>query len=484
MANPEHLEILKRGVEGWNNWREEHPDIEPDLSAADLQNMDLKGANFKLTNLRGANLEAANFSLRPKGDGTYTRAILSGSDLSHASLNFSNLTFAELIYTNLARANLDYAILRAADLRHASLVYAEVFNVDFTHAFLQETDFSHALLDSATFGNNYLAETIGLDVVEHIGPSFLGINTLYRSANKIPKRFLVGCGVPDEFITYLPSLLGAQQAIQFYSCFISYSTRDEEFARRLYSRMRDEKLRVWFAPEDVKGGEKLFEQIERAIQVHDRLLIVLSENSLRSKWVMTEIRRARKVELRENRRKLFPIRLVDYETLQAWECFDADTGEDLATEVRQYFIPDFSNWKDHDAFEKAFDRLLRDLRAEENSKPSYMTPNSLERRAVLSPRDTIREAWDEVESLIVQAGRCNGLVNEGDKYVDCSDLIRELYETGKLSEETKEKYFNLSKEHRYFTGSDLVSVDATRAINFAEQARELKQELNSLIVSN
>jgi len=33
--------------------------------------------------------------------------------------------------------------------------------------------------------------------------------------------------------------------------------------------------------------------------------------------------------------------------------------------VRQYFIPDFSDWKDHDAFETAFRRLLRDLKAEE-----------------------------------------------------------------------------------------------------------------------
>jgi hypothetical protein len=215
------------------------------------------------------------------------------------------------------------------------------------------------------FADNDLSEVKGLETVIHIAPSSIGVDTLYKSAGKIPEVFLRGCGVPDDFIAFIPSHFGIQQAIQFYSCFISYNTRDEEFARRLYSRMRDEHLRVWFAPEDVKGGEKLYEQIERAIQVHDRLLIVLSENSLRSKWVMTEIRRARKVELRENRRKLFPIRLVDYETLQAWECFDADTGEDLASEVRQYFIPDFSNWKEHDAFEKAFERLLRDLRDEE-----------------------------------------------------------------------------------------------------------------------
>jgi TIR domain len=84
--------------------------------------------------------------------------------------------------------------------------------------------------------------------------------------------------VPEIFITYLPSLTA--KAIDFYSRFISYSGRDEEFARRLHSRMREAELRVWFAPEDMKGGDKFYDQIDRAIQVHDRLLLVLSESSL------------------------------------------------------------------------------------------------------------------------------------------------------------------------------------------------------------
>jgi hypothetical protein len=58
--------------------------------------------------------------------------------------------------------------------------------------------------------------------------------------------------------------------------------------------MRREKLRVWFAPEDIQGGKKLHQQIERAIQVHDRLLLVLSESSIHSEWVITEIRNALK----------------------------------------------------------------------------------------------------------------------------------------------------------------------------------------------
>ena len=37
---------------------------------------------------------------------------------------------------------------------------------------------------------------------------------------------------------------------------------------------------------------------------------------------------------------------------------------DSAHGIREYFIPDFSNWKDHDSYQSAFDRLLNDLKAE------------------------------------------------------------------------------------------------------------------------
>lgn len=36
MANEEHIAILKQGVEVWNNWRQENPDIRPDLSTLSL----------------------------------------------------------------------------------------------------------------------------------------------------------------------------------------------------------------------------------------------------------------------------------------------------------------------------------------------------------------------------------------------------------------------------------------------------------------
>jgi len=73
---------------------------------------------------------------------------------------------------------------------------------------------------------------------------------------------------------------------------------------------------------------------------------------------------ARKREVRESKRVLFPFRLVGFERLRDWECFDGDRGKDSAREIREYFIPDFSNWKDHDSYQTAFQRLVSDLKAE------------------------------------------------------------------------------------------------------------------------
>ena len=110
----------------------------------------------------------------------------------------------------------------------------------------------------------------------------------------------------------IPSLVAMIQPIQYYSCFISSSGKDEEFAPRLVERMLGEKLRVWFAPEDLRRDEKLHEQIDRAIHLHDRLLVVLSKHSMQSDWVKLEITKARKAERDGPRRKLFPIALVPY----------------------------------------------------------------------------------------------------------------------------------------------------------------------------
>jgi hypothetical protein len=356
MGNKEQLEILKRGHDVWNKWRENNADVMVDLTWADLSYMRLEGVYLEGVNLKGADLAHANLSCTS----------FSGADFTDANLKSANLSDANLTGVNLTRANLEGANLTGSYRAPVDISFFYHSRTTLADANLFCANFDGAECEGTIFANNDLSQTKNLDRVIHRGPSEISISTLYKSAGGIPEAFLRGCGVPDEFITFLPSIIGAQQAIQFYSCFVSYSTKDDEFARRLYSRMRDENLRVWFAPEDIKGGKKMVEQLERAIQLHDRLLLVISDHSIHSEWVMTEIRKARRAEVTGKRRKLFPIRLVDFERIKEWECFDADTGKDLAVEVREYYIPDFSNWKDHDVFEASFERLLRDLKAEES----------------------------------------------------------------------------------------------------------------------
>ena len=292
---------------------------------------------------------------------------LTEADLREANFGGASLENSHFASANFSEANLNGADLRLSNLSAANLTDALVMGTKFIHTRLDGTIFVGAVMGGTVFADVDLSKVTGLDRVGHLSPSLIGLETIYKSKGNIPDDFLRGCGVPENFITQIHSLVGAVDGIQFYSCFISHSVKDKEFADRLYGRMQQAQLRVWYAPQDMQGGKKLHEQIETAIRFYDKLLIVLSEASLQSEWVMDELRKGFKAERETGKRKLFPVRLTDYESLQRWECRDSISGKDLAEEVRQYFIPDFSNWKDHDQFEAGFSRLLKDLRAEERA---------------------------------------------------------------------------------------------------------------------
>jgi uncharacterized protein YjbI with pentapeptide repeats len=335
MANDEHVAMLKRGLGTWNDWRRANPEVVPDLSAAELH---------------GANLYGADLS----------RADLVDAELPHASLRTADLSGANLSGANLGEADFYVANLSTADLGGATLRSA-----NFTGANLGGADLGRASMNFTIFGDNDLGNVKGLETVRHDGPSTIGIDTIYRSQGKIPLAFLRGAGVPENLIEYMPSLV-APAAIQFYSCFISYSTKDQEFADRLHADLQNKGVRCWFAPHDIQAGKKIHEQIDEAIRVHEKLLLILSPDSMHSEWVKTEIRKARKRERTEKKRVLFPVRLVSFEAIRDWEFFDADEGKDLAVAIREYHIPDFSNWKNHDAYSEGLRNLLRDLKAEQS----------------------------------------------------------------------------------------------------------------------
>src|SRR5260370_16418864 len=81
MANQEHLELLKQSLQDWNRWRAKHPEVQPDLSEANLGNANLGNADLSRADLNNANL--------------------SGADLSNANLSRADLSRATLVGTNL-----------------------------------------------------------------------------------------------------------------------------------------------------------------------------------------------------------------------------------------------------------------------------------------------------------------------------------------------------------------------------------------------
>lgn len=404
MANPKHLNILKKGVNSWNKWiwrqllrnsERIKPDLSEanlsgtllesaylnganlsktnfnnaDLSSADLRGADLKradfgGARLVWTNFDGADLSGANFYRAKLFKAHFNGAILSGANLSEADLSETDFSGANLRGANLFGATLNLANFNWAKLTHANFSKADIGLAIFRSCGLELTNFTQSRVYGTIFANVNLSQAKGLDRIRHEGPSTISFDTIQRSQGKIPEIFLRGIGIGDELIATVRAMGGA---IQFYSCFISYSNRDQLFAERMYEGLQAKGVRCWFAPHDVQGGRKLYEQIDNAIQMHERLLLILSPHSINSEWVRTEISKARKREINEKRRMLFPVLLkISYKELREWECFDPDTGKDSAREIREYYIPDFSEWESAKRFKEEFEKLIRDLKKAEN----------------------------------------------------------------------------------------------------------------------
>ena len=206
MANIELVKILKQGVAGWNDWRRKNSRVFPDLVRADLGGANLIGADLSSVNLTGADLTSAN----------------------------------------LAGATLIEANLGAADLRWANLSGTNLGGTDLSGAYLFNSDFTNSLVGFTVFGNVDLSTAKGMETVRHLGPSTIGVDTIYQSKGNIPEAFLRGAGLPDDFIAQMKSMVTTPPA--FHSCFISYSSKDDEFTQRLYTDLQVRGVRCWLAP--------------------------------------------------------------------------------------------------------------------------------------------------------------------------------------------------------------------------------------------
>jgi uncharacterized protein YjbI with pentapeptide repeats len=391
MADEEQVKRLLAGVEGWNEWRKENLEIEIDLSEADLSKYNFSNTDLSEANLRGANLIGVNLiGVRLDGanligarlDGADLRgthlkgvflrgahlsaALFDGADLSGANLNGAGLSGAHLNLARLSEADLRDANLNGADLRGSILIGANLSRAELINADLKETRLGGTIL-----GDIDLSETKGLAEVIHFSPSIIGTNTMQLSRGQISEKFLRGCGLSNWEIEsaklYRPGLstqevdnilycvhdLRVGQALQFNPLFISYNHKDKSFVDEMERHLDNKGIRFWRDIHNATAGplEKI---VDRAMRLNPTVLLVLSENSVKSDWVEHEARQARELAKELGRDVLCPVALDETWKTCSWPAR-------LREQIMEYNILDFSQWQDAAEFAAMFKKLIAGL---------------------------------------------------------------------------------------------------------------------------
>ena len=201
MADESCFVVLRQGVDAWNRWREANSGMQPDLSEArlsnaamsrDLPGINLRGAVLTEAKLVGMNLQGANLHATTLDRVDLRGTTLFQADLSGASLEYAKLSLASLREANLSRANLYHADLTGSDLLNAELSGANLRRTILSGARMVGTKLTAATVGNTIFGSVCLSYALGLDSLNHAGPSTLGVDSIIHSKGQIPKVFLRG----------------------------------------------------------------------------------------------------------------------------------------------------------------------------------------------------------------------------------------------------------------------------------------------------
>jgi uncharacterized protein YjbI with pentapeptide repeats len=389
---------------------------EVDLTGATLDNIDLGSANMKSSCLRGvkgiaavlrsADLSAADLTRAELPNVDLRGATLSGAFLDDAVLDGADLSdaraesYASLISTKLKAARLAdcyltgsilrgailqdaylrKATLAAADLRGADLSFGDLSGADLTDAKLRGANLKYTNLARATLerlnvegatigGTNFasvdLRTVTGLDLVNSAAPSSVGIDTIILSHGKIPSAFLRDVGVPEDLIRYLSRR--DYEAPRYRSCSLIHAPVDQVFADTLMKTLRERGVDAW-SYDHTQGGSSDRAQIHSALRSRDKLVIVCSEGSLSTPYVVDKILTGMDLEERSGLRRILSVRLDEY--IFSRELFDISTRkledndwfDDWVLHLKQRRpLLDFTRWREGRIYQSQVGKLLREL---------------------------------------------------------------------------------------------------------------------------
>jgi uncharacterized protein YjbI with pentapeptide repeats len=149
LDHDEQVKLLLQGVEGWNQWRREHPDVQPNLHRAPLRRGRLQRATLGRAILERAILDGADLSHSDLGEANLRKASLVQANLTEANLTGADLTGADLSETILFNAKLPGAILTDVTLNNTHLRQADLRGVDFRKMDLHDINLNGARLSGA-----------------------------------------------------------------------------------------------------------------------------------------------------------------------------------------------------------------------------------------------------------------------------------------------------------------------------------------------
>ncbi len=246
------------------------------MPGALLTNAELSGAQMSRVQLHNANLDNARL-----WSAMLSRADLHSSSLVRADLTDANLRSANLMYADLRRADLHGADLHGCYLNNADLRGAILVETHFNRSRLHQADFSGAVMRDTIFTAADLSDALGLDAIQHLGRSHLSSHML--SDQQLPVAFLRGVGITE------PQLRTRQP--RFHVAFLLSDPSDEAIAQRLQAVLQVRGVRAWHINMPIRRGSRAFDDVHLAIQEQDRVVILLSRNSLQSWWMESEVQR-------------------------------------------------------------------------------------------------------------------------------------------------------------------------------------------------
>lgn len=252
--------------------------------------------------------------------------------------------------------------MAGAFLRAAILIKA-----DFSGAVPRETDFDAAILGWTIFGNTDIRVAKNIDRAHCLHPVSVGLDTLQLSRWQVPRSLLASARTPPGVIATIEAWAG--RASRYHSCFLSHSSRDDEIVRKVYYQLRMDGVPCFRSGEDIEPGADWKAALTKRLKRSDRVLVMVSRNSLESEGVRDEMGLLGSFDFKG---AIIPLKFVDD---GEWKATKVAWATALRDRVQAINFADASK-----TFEAHHERLLAALKKPESGRGKRDHPKQRSRQ--------------------------------------------------------------------------------------------------------